>query len=219
VLQPPPALGCGTFVSGDVPRSPLAGQGDVLDGVMIKHATAGTFVFCRFPDEWRLGLIEHPRLNVLACPGGHVERDESADAAAIRETEEETGLRGIRLLEFPAPGLPEGFPPTHTRLPLPWWTTEIQVPPDNHLPSGHVHIDHVWAAVAGPAIPSGRPAHPFGWYSASEVAGGLPMFEDSRVLAPMLFDVVGQLAERGSFPPHVMKTLMAGVAGAEHGDQ
>jgi hypothetical protein len=110
VLQPPPALGCGTFVSGDVPRSPLAGQGDVLDGVMIKHATAGTFVFCRFPDEWRLGLIEHPRLNVLACPGGHVERDESADAAAIRETEEETGLRGIRLLEFPAPGLPEGFP-------------------------------------------------------------------------------------------------------------
>jgi hypothetical protein len=45
------------------------------------------------------------------------------------------------------------------------------------------------------------------------------MFEDSRVLAPMLFDVVGQFAERGSFPPHVMKTLMAGVAGAEHGDQ
>jgi hypothetical protein len=50
------------------------------------------------------------------------------------------------------------------------------------------------------------------------VAGGLPMFEDSRVLAPMLFDVVGQLAERGIFPQDVMKMVMAG-AGAEHGDQ
>jgi 8-oxo-dGTP pyrophosphatase MutT (NUDIX family) len=194
------------------------GQGDIRDGVLIKHATAGTFVFCRFPEEWRLGLIEHPRMGVLACPGGHVEQDESAAVAAIRETEEETGLRGIRLLEFPAPGLPEAFPRTHKRLPLPWWTTEIQVPADNHLPSGHVHIDHVWAAISGTAIPAGRPAHPFGWYSASEVAGGLPMFEDSRVLAPMLFDVVGQLAERGIFPQDVMKMVMAG-AGAEHGDQ
>jgi hypothetical protein len=23
---------------------------------MIKHAAAGGFLFCRFPDEWRLGL-------------------------------------------------------------------------------------------------------------------------------------------------------------------
>jgi hypothetical protein len=47
------------------------------------------------------------------------------------------------------------------------------------------------------------------------VAGGLPMFEDSRVLAPMLFDVVGELADRGSFSQHVMNTLKAG-AGTEH---
>jgi hypothetical protein len=76
----------------------------------------------------------------------------------------------------------------------------------------------VWAAVVGTAIPSGRPAHPFGWYSASEVSGGLPMFEDSRALAPMLFDAVGEVAERGSFPQHVMTMLKAGT-GAEHGDQ
>jgi len=31
---------------------------------MIKHATAGAFVFCRFPAEWRLGLVEHPRMGL-----------------------------------------------------------------------------------------------------------------------------------------------------------
>jgi 8-oxo-dGTP pyrophosphatase MutT (NUDIX family) len=55
---------------------------------MIKHATAGGFVFCRFPDGWRLGLVEHPRMSVLACPGGHVEDDESPAEAAVREIEE-----------------------------------------------------------------------------------------------------------------------------------
>ena len=44
------------------------------------------------------------------------------------------------------------------------------------------------------------------------------MFEDSRALAPMLFDAVGELAVRGSFPQHVMKMLMAGAV-ADHGDQ
>ena len=61
---------------------------------MIKHATAGAFVFCRFPGEWRLGLVEHPRMRVLACPGGHVEDFETAAEAAVREVEEETGLQG-----------------------------------------------------------------------------------------------------------------------------
>jgi hypothetical protein len=44
------------------------------------------------------------------------------------------------------------------------------------------------------------------------------MFEDSRVLATMLFDVVGEVAERGSFPRDLMKMLKAG-AGAERRDR
>jgi ADP-ribose pyrophosphatase YjhB (NUDIX family) len=49
---------------------------------MIKHATAGGFVFHRFSDGWRLGLVEHPRMGVWACPGGHVEVDETPAEAA-----------------------------------------------------------------------------------------------------------------------------------------
>lgn len=116
---------------------------------MIKHATAGAFVFCRFPGEWRLGLVEHPRMGVLACPGGHVEDFETAAEAAMREVEEETGLRGVRMMGMPSPSLPTGFPGTHSLIPLPVWITEIGVPADNHLAEPHVHVDHMWVALAG----------------------------------------------------------------------
>jgi hypothetical protein len=42
------------------------------------------------------------------------------------------------------------------------------------------------------------------------------MFEDSRVLAPMLFDVVGQVAERGIFPHEAMEMAMTST-GVDHG--
>jgi 8-oxo-dGTP pyrophosphatase MutT (NUDIX family) len=160
---------------------------------MIKHATAGAFTFCQVDGEWRLGLVEHPRMGVLACPGGHVEEYETAAEAAIREVEEETGLRGVRIFGYPAPALPAGFPDTHVLVPLPWWITEVEVPADNHLAEVHVHVDHMWVAVAEDPRPEGVPAHPFGWYSRAETAA-LPMFEDSRMLAPLLFDCISDLA-------------------------
>jgi len=67
----------------------------------IKHATAGAFVFAHVDGEWKLGLIEHPRLRRLMIPGGHVEGDEHCAQAAVREVAEETGLR-VRLLPTPA---------------------------------------------------------------------------------------------------------------------
>ena len=160
---------------------------------MIKHATAGAFVFCRFLGEWRLGLVEHPRMKVLACPGGHVEDFETAAEAAVREVEEETGLRGVRMVGMPSPSLPAGFPGTHSLIPLPVWITEIEVPADNHLAEPHVHIDHMWVAVADDSRPMGPAAHPFSWYTCAEAAA-LPMFEDSRVVTPMLFGCIEELA-------------------------
>ena len=84
----------------------------------------------------------------MACPSGHVEGDESQAQAAIREVEEETGLRGVRLLEPPAPALPAGFPATTSRVPLPWWITEMMVPADNHLAQEHIYVDHAWVGLA-----------------------------------------------------------------------
>jgi 8-oxo-dGTP pyrophosphatase MutT (NUDIX family) len=160
-----------------------------------RHATAGAFVFCRFPDcRWRLGLIEHPRLDRWMAPGGHVEDDECQALAALREVEEESGLTGVRLLEAPAPALPTGFPSTHARVPLPWWIIQQEVPADSHLPEGHLHVDHQYVAVVDDPEQVRAPDHPFAWYRPHELSE-LRMFEDTRVLAKFLFSCIGDLAE------------------------
>lgn len=46
----------------------------------------------------------------------------------------------------------------------------------------------MWVAIAPDPRPVGDPAYPFAWYTAGEIEDGLPMFEDSRVLAPVLFE-------------------------------
>jgi 8-oxo-dGTP pyrophosphatase MutT (NUDIX family) len=110
-----------------------------------KHGTASTFVFHRFPDGWKLALIEHPRLEKTMAPGGHVESTESQDEAALREVTEETGLR-VRLIHPPAPPLPAGYRPRQVA--QPWWIDEVPVPADSHANTEHLHVDHLYVAVA-----------------------------------------------------------------------
>lgn len=153
---------------------------------MIKHATASTFVFYQFPDGWRLGLIEHPRLKRWMVMGGHVESDETQAEAALREVAEESGLE-VQLLPSLSLSLPAGSP--HPQVPQPWWILEQQVPPDNHLTEPHVHIDHQYVAIADSAVQINRPAHPFEWYRLDELAA-LPMFLDTLLLAEELFPMV-----------------------------
>ncbi|MFD2422417.1 NUDIX hydrolase [Amycolatopsis pigmentata] len=157
---------------------------------MIKHATASTFVFHQFPDRWRLGLVAQPRLGRHMIVGGHVEDDETQAEAALRETEEESGLR-VRLLACPTPALPSGYP--HERVASPWWITEVMVPEDNHLAEPHVHVDHQYVAIADSPTPVSEPVHPFAWFSEDEL-GGLKMFDDTRLLARALFPIMGSIA-------------------------
>ena len=157
----------------------------------IKHATAGTFVFAQVDGEWKLGLIEHPRLGRLMIPGGHVEGDEHCAQAAVREVAEETGLR-VRLLPAPtALPLPPGYP--HEPVAAPWWVTELDVPADNHTAVAHVHIDHQYVALAVGTAAVSDPVHPFGWFTVAQL-GEIEMFEDTRLLARALFGCVGGLA-------------------------
>jgi 8-oxo-dGTP pyrophosphatase MutT (NUDIX family) len=167
----------------DVRRSAVVGR--------IREATAGAFVFARIDAEWKLGLIEHPRLGRLMIPGGHVEDDEHCAQAAVREVAEETGLR-VSLLAAPvAVPLPSGYP--HRAVAAPWWITELDVPADNHTAEPHVHIDHQYVAVVTDTRPTSRPVHRFGWFSLAQV-GEVAMFDDTRLLAMALFGCVDAVA-------------------------
>jgi 8-oxo-dGTP pyrophosphatase MutT (NUDIX family) len=156
---------------------------------IVKHATSSTYVFGRAPGGWRLGLIMHPLFRRPMVPGGHVEDHETVGEAALREVTEETGLR-VRLVNPPGLALPPGFP--SEQVAQPWWIVEHPVPSDNHLDVAHIHVDNLYVAVAEEP-PVSTPAHPFSWYTAADMAG-LDVFEDTRILAGMLFDRIGELA-------------------------
>ncbi|HEX6506841.1 MAG TPA: NUDIX domain-containing protein [Chloroflexota bacterium] len=57
-----------------------------------RHFTATTFVV----HGGKVLLHRHPKQGLWLPPGGHIERDEFPHVAAVREIEEETGLR-VRL--------------------------------------------------------------------------------------------------------------------------
>jgi len=54
-----------------------------------RHFTATTFVV----HDGKVLLHRHPKQGLWLPPGGHIERDELPHHAALREIEEETGLR------------------------------------------------------------------------------------------------------------------------------
>ena len=59
------------------------------------HFTAGCFIV---DGEGRLLLHHHRRLDLWLHMGGHIEGEETAEAAAVREAVEESGLRDLELV-------------------------------------------------------------------------------------------------------------------------
>ncbi|WP_084740196.1 NUDIX domain-containing protein [Cryptosporangium aurantiacum] len=155
---------------------------------MVKEATATVFVFGLVEGRYCLGLVFHPRLGVWIPPGGHVEPDETAAEAALREVTEETGLTAA-LLPPPHEKLPDGYP--HTPVSPPWWTVEIAVGPDRHTPADHVHVDHQYVALAASSVPA-ETDHPFVWRTEADLSEPDAIIADARGQARALF---GRLPE------------------------
>lgn len=148
-----------------------------------KHATASVFLFCSTDQGWRLGLIHHPRFGRWMLPGGHVEPHENPAEAAVREVSEETGLPAY-LLSPPGLGDPPGA--AEPVMPAPVWVVEQLVPPEKREPADHVHIDHLYLALAPRAdVPSGAELR-FGWFAEHDL-GNLQMFPDTLARARHLF--------------------------------
>lgn len=157
---------------------------------MIKESTATVFVFAQIDDAWNFGLIYHPRLKQWMNAGGHVENENTADAA-VREVLEETG-RHVELLRPPGLSLPAGYPVPEVM--RPWWMNELAVPADGHTPEPHIHVDHQYLAIApDPTTTVGTPEHPFRWCCEADL-GTLDIVADTKILAAMLLPQMTQIA-------------------------
>lgn len=65
-------------------------------GLGIGHFTAASWITC--PNSQSVILLHHRKLNKWLQPGGHIEANETARQASLREAVEETGLNGLSLI-------------------------------------------------------------------------------------------------------------------------
>lgn len=157
--------------------------------VTAKHPTASVFLLAHTDSSWRVGLIRHPRLGKWMLPGGHVEPDENPAEAALREVAEETGLAAQLL---PGPGLDEPDEAVEPSVIAPLWIVEQQVPAERREPEPHVHVDHLYLALANVTAPALDAELPFAWYTAGQLAA-VDMFADTRVRAAYLLNRIDTL--------------------------
>lgn len=162
---------------------------------LVVHETASCYGFARFGREWRLCVIEHPRLGGELVPGGHIEDGEDALTAAVREVHEETGHQ-VRLL---SPPLPEGYP--HPAAPSAWHVVSMPAAADSRCDRRHVHRDHIVVGVVDrPLTAHGTPEHTSHWVERSAL-DRLDLPEDTRLLAAELFGVIDRTAALRPRPP------------------
>jgi ADP-ribose pyrophosphatase YjhB (NUDIX family) len=127
---------------------------------LIREFTVAVFVV----HQERVLLLLHPKLGRWLPPGGHIEPNELPDEAAVREVDEETGVK-IRLIG--GQGLPIDEPRQLIR------PAGIQL---ENIGPGHQHIDLVYFAVPEDG------AHQVAAHCAAEVGAAWFGLEDLDAL-------------------------------------
>jgi hypothetical protein len=90
------------------------------------------------------------------------------------------------------PGISEPDAAATFAVPAPVWIVEQQVPAEPRLPHHHVHVDHLYLALAAqPQIPATAEIR-FAWFGPDDL-DRLGMFQDSRSGARLLFSRITEL--------------------------
>ena len=134
-----------------------------------RHFTATTFVVY----ENRTALHFHKSLKMWLPPGGHIDRDERPDDAALREVLEETGLK-VDLIHPPTTISSENA----VELPRPWHILLENINPF------HQHIDFIYFARAysNDVKPDPGESTQVRWFREDELDDP-DLTEDVRILA------------------------------------
>ena len=155
----------------------------------VRHFTATGFVV----HEGATLLHWHPKVKMWLPPGGHIEPNEDPVQAALREIEEETGVK--------AEVVPTGMPvdldyPEQVHAPF---TIEIE-DIDDPVQGWHQHIDMIY--FCKPLDAPGVLNDGWLWVSKDELESGVALDtgnggaveppEDVRVLAGYAFEVVAR---------------------------
>ncbi|MFN0094763.1 MAG: NUDIX hydrolase [Dehalococcoidia bacterium] len=148
-----------------------------------RHFTATAYIVA----DGKTLLIWHRKIGMWLPAGGHCEPNEDPVQAALREGEEESGLRLELVPSAPVPSFPGPHPAV---LPAP----AVILVEDIHATGQpfHQHIDHVYFTnVIGEihlqhAMPGGEPFH---WISASDLAAPFSLPAPDGTLVPVAEDV------------------------------
>ena len=137
-----------------------------------------------------------------------MEAGETPAEAAFREAREETGL-DVTLVPGPAARVPATFP--HRVLPAPWFVAQAPASPDRHTNEVHVHVDHLYVAVADRHHPAAEPEHHVRWFTPAGIAAAPAVSEDSRLLAAQLLTLAApQPGPKFTWPTDQLHGAVAG---------
>lgn len=136
-----------------------------------RHLTASMLVLD--PEARKVLLVHHRKMGVWVFPGGHVDPNETAGEAAVREVLEETGLKAEHAGQEPVelPGM--------VWHPSPWVTAVIPAPAwgasaDGVWPAepAHHHIDQLYLGTGdstAPLVRQEEEVHGAAWVLVSQL--------------------------------------------------
>jgi 8-oxo-dGTP pyrophosphatase MutT (NUDIX family) len=126
---------------------------------ILRHFCASAYVYDVVANKFL--FVRHRRLRLWIPPGGHIEKNERPDVAALREVAEETGI-DARLVGAPSPVF-DG----EVAMVQPFALRVYGVEP------GHEHMNFIYGAVpiGGELLASERDAEDVGWFSVEDVMG------------------------------------------------
>ena len=145
--------------------------------MMKTDLTAAGYVF----HNSKLLLIYHTKLNMWLPPGGHIEPNEIPDDAALREIEEETGVKA-RIIDALPSNVPQIMQGVKRQTAVPFYTNV-------HSVGDHDHYGACYLCVAdSDEVKLTNESQSYRWLSREEVEADKQIRADIKAIALAAFN-------------------------------